>query len=139
VFRRRPSRGPLARILLSCRTPVPVIRSGDPGAARTPREEIMNKAVIGIVQTMPEAETIVADLRSVGFRSEDISVLRLGVRRLLIAVHSANGEMRMRADAILTTSGARNISIVRAALVPKASGQPVERLAVSSASALLRS
>ncbi len=35
----------------------------------------MNKAVIGIVQTMPQAENIVGSLRTAGFRGEDISVL----------------------------------------------------------------
>ena len=35
----------------------------------------MNKAVIGIVQTMPQAEQIVSTLQSAGFCGQDISVL----------------------------------------------------------------
>jgi hypothetical protein len=35
----------------------------------------MNKAVIGIAQTLPQAEKIVSSLHSAGFRGEDISVL----------------------------------------------------------------
>jgi hypothetical protein len=35
----------------------------------------MNKAVIGIVQTMPQAETIVSSLQKAGFPSQEISVL----------------------------------------------------------------
>ena len=35
----------------------------------------MNKAVIGIVQTLPQAETLVAELKNAGFTTQDISVL----------------------------------------------------------------
>ena len=35
----------------------------------------MNKAVIGIVQTLPQAESLVSELKSVGFSTQDISVL----------------------------------------------------------------
>ncbi len=40
-----------------------------------PKETIMNKAVIGIVQTMPQAETIVSQLKAAGFVMNDVSVL----------------------------------------------------------------
>ena len=40
-----------------------------------PEEASMNKAIVGIVQTLPQADQIVGTLQSAGLRGEDISVL----------------------------------------------------------------